>query len=371
MKKEEILNLFYNEIVMEASKGRIDCYFFYNIIFNTKIEDKFIEATSNVEDIIIPTLNIKDKDSFDDLLVIYVNRALKFYDDSNFQKDAIEEGINKEKIIMSLLWSNATWEDYNDPCNYLRKRINFLDSFMFKNLLDKRVLLGRSEILLDSDIICKIDVNKIESETPYSLNISLCKEDSNGLNIYRLPRIYFGIDNDVVYLYAIQQDKNKNLEKNSYQKKINRLMYKVDQGLDIYEETFDNYGVGNLKDVTPSFLVASNIALGLFRKMGYSKIMIPSFLITRWNSKRISNDFRKQRGIDSIELEQIEIQKNLTEKLLRTFLRLSYHHSGIENLNYVLEDSSYLSLYLSSKDKCNNLLLEETYYFENDLKRSR
>lgn len=371
MDRERILDIFYNEIVNEASKGRIDCYFYYNIIFHTKFEDSFIEATSSVDDVIIPTLNITNKNRFDDLLITYVIKALDFYDDNNFHFDAIKEGISREKIIMSLLWSNATWEDFNDPCNYLRKRINFFDSSVFKDLVDKRVLLGTSEMLLGSDISCRVDINKLENETPYSLNIFLSKEDNNSLSVYQLPRIYFGIDNDVVYLYAIQQDKIKNFEKNSYQKKINRLMYKVDHGLDVHDETFDNYDVGNIKDVTPSFLVAANIALGLFRKMGYSKVVIPSFLITRWNSKRISNNFKEHRGIDRNELEQVEIQKNLTEKLIRTFLRLTYHHSGIEVLNYVSEDSSYLSLYLLSKDKCNNLLLEETYSFFDDLNRSR
>ena len=35
------------------------------------------------------------------------------------------KGISKEKIIMTLLWSNATNDDYLNPCNYLRKRINY------------------------------------------------------------------------------------------------------------------------------------------------------------------------------------------------------------------------------------------------------
>lgn len=31
MRRERILDIFYNEIVMEASRGRVDCYFFYII----------------------------------------------------------------------------------------------------------------------------------------------------------------------------------------------------------------------------------------------------------------------------------------------------------------------------------------------------
>ena len=49
-------------------------------------------------------------------------------------------------------------------------------------------------------------------------------------------------------------------------KKIDRLMYKVNEGLDVNDDNFLNYGVGNLKDVTPNALVGANILVGLFRK---------------------------------------------------------------------------------------------------------
>lgn len=316
-------------------------------------------------------MDIKDKLLFDELLITYVDKALKFYDNYNFNKDAMAEGISKEKIIMTLLWSNATWEDYSDPCNFLRKRINFFECEKFNDFLDKSVVLGRSELLFNSNVSCKICKCRIENETPDSLEFVLSKDIDGNLEMYKFPKIYFGIDNDVVYLYAIQNIKNKDVNRSFYYKKINRLMYKVNEGLDINNDNVDNYGVGNLKDVTPSFLIASNIALGLFKKFGYFKVCVPSVLITRWNSKKIANDFKKEHGVMIKELDQDEIQKNLTDKFIRTFLRLSYHHSGIKNLNYVSEDSSSLLLNISSFDKCDNELLAETYSFFDTFVRSR
>ena len=71
------LDIFYNQIVEEAKKGRINCFFYYNIIFNTKVENKEYLADIN-EDLIIPTLDIKNKQEFDELLIKYVHKCLQF-----------------------------------------------------------------------------------------------------------------------------------------------------------------------------------------------------------------------------------------------------------------------------------------------------
>ena len=65
-----ILDIFYNEIVNEAANGRVDAYFIYNTLFSTNIVDKeVIEAGVEYDNLMIPTLMIKDKDEFDKLLV--------------------------------------------------------------------------------------------------------------------------------------------------------------------------------------------------------------------------------------------------------------------------------------------------------------
>lgn len=364
MSKEEILNLFYEEIIPSASRGRIDCYFFYNIVFNTRIEDSYVKGVNYFDDVIVPTLNISDKDKFDDLLVTYVNKAVKFYGDDSFSMDAIDSGISKEKIVLALIWGNATYEDFNDPCNYLRKRINFFEVPSISDDIFSKRVIGNSHILLDSDVVCEVNKNKLGSETPYSIHIYFTKEIDGKIYKFFLPRVYFGISDDIVYLYAVQKDKKDNIENSSYQKKINRILYKVNEGFDSKSDNDFNYGVGNLKDVTPSFLVTLNIVLGMLRQNGYFKINVISILPERWNSKRIANEIYDMAGVVREGLSQVEIQKNLTEKYIRSFLRLSYHHSGILVLDY-LEESSSLLLYLSLDDECNNSLLEETYSLEN------
>lgn len=387
MNREKILDIFYNHIIKEAVNGRVDCFMMYNMLFNTRIYDKNVELFSRNEnpELLIPTLQIKNLQEFDDLLVEYVNRALMFYDDSNYQEEVLNEykgegdkGISKEKVIMTLLWSNATIEDFNDPCTFLRKRISYFD---LDNLDDYKIkqVIGYSEIL-DSNIECVIKKSRIESETPYHLEIRLINPEI-GVCSFVLPNIYFGNYNGKVDVYAIQNRKDAV----NNDKKIMRKMYKVNEGIDLDEDNYANYGVGNLKDITPSFLVAANIMCGLFKSSGINDINVVSILITRFNGKMIANDFFKANGIKKnydydklAELlidrydKSIAIQMNLTDKFLRTFRRLGYHHSSIGITSYPMEVSSNMALKLyNQEDICNNKLLDETFNFDRDKKFSR
>ena len=267
----DYLEIFYNCLIKEAALGSVDCFFKYNMRFDTRIIEDNVEIMGNDDnnDLLVPTLIIKNKDEFNYLLKKYVEMAMAFYDDDCFVEEVRESnywdnelGISKEKLIMTLLWSNATYEDFNDPCTFLRKRISFFDLGSLEKYREE-CLLGYSEVM-DTDINVSIIKNGLESETPYSLKICLL-ETLTGEKIYEFPRIYFGIFEDNGYVYAIQNSKNR-LVVPKWMKKIDRLMYKVNEGLDVNDDNFLNYGVGNLKDVTPNALVGANILVGLFRK---------------------------------------------------------------------------------------------------------
>ena len=65
----EILDLFYNEVLKETATGRVDCGMMYNVLFKTKINDKTIyNLDSNIvknTSLLIPTLIINNKEEFD------------------------------------------------------------------------------------------------------------------------------------------------------------------------------------------------------------------------------------------------------------------------------------------------------------------
>ncbi len=386
-----ILDLFYDFVVKEALTGRVDCFFKYNLIFNTYIAEEHIHLLSQNDNsnLMIPTLMIQDKKMFDRLLSEYVEKALSFYGDDCFVEEIrnlrfSEEdlGVSKEKLILTLLWSNATIEDFNDPCNYLRKRIQFFQMDGLEKYLEPNII-GYSEVL-GANIEVQLLKNRLESETPYSVQIFLRSVEENK-RIYEFPRVYVGLSDGMGYIYAIQNSRTRMMDERNH-KMIERKLYRVHAGLDVNEDTYENYGMGNLKDITPSFLVAANVVMGILHNSGISKVDIPSILISRWNGKVLTLDYQAKRlkslGLDDEaiseqlgqkEIEYLRIQSNLTEKFLRIFRRIGYHHSSIAVTSYPGEIHSSLQLKIyDMEDICSNQLLSETYSFgslENNRKK--
>ena len=329
-KYSKILELFYREIVPEAACGkiRIANNVNYAIIFNTKLlELKKVYRKYNDSELMIPTLIIDNKREFDRLLCEYTIKATSYYDDSNFFNTK-----EREKEIIAHLLANATYDDFNNSVEFLRKRIDFLD-----NAYIDKYELGYSDIL-DCNLGIEIKKDTINNETPEELVIVGYNDDDK----YLFPRVKFGINDNTVYIYAIQ---NIREDKNNLSKKINRKLYKIGEGF-IEDDSEENY-----RDVTASFLVALNMAINYFNSIGYNKFIVPSILIVRWNAKQIMDDKMKE-----------SIQYNITNKLIRTCLRLGVHYNNIEVSALPYEIDSNLHLYIDDmiSMKCNNKLLEET-----------
>lgn len=353
------LDIFYKEIITEAKDGFIKSYFTYNVIFNTylKEENKLIKGEEKSNGVITPLLIINNKALFDKLLEEYVNIALEFYKDSKYineivnESKSIDENIDIRKNILAMLWSNATFEDFERPIEFLQRRINFFNS----ELDCKKVNFGNLE-LFNSNLEIEIIKDEIFNETPYQMHIRLINEE--GLE-FNFPDVKFGISDNTLYIYAIQ---NKEIQKNSFTKKVNRLLYKANEGFNEQEDLPEIYGIGNLKDISVSFLVALNICLSYFKNLGIDKVIASSILLPRWNAKRIAIDkrYKNNEKYEVLINEQERIQSNLTEKFLRTFLRLKIHYEGIEVLAYPFDIDSNLHLDISNMDIANNDLLQQT-----------
>jgi len=360
---KNILDIFYNHIIYEASTGRIDCFSYFNILFFTKIIEDNIHIENKItdENLYIPTLTIKNKKEFNKYLVEYVLMAMEFYNDDNFNEEILnyelynkDTKICKEKVILTLLWSNATIEDFNNPIEFLKRRIDFM-----KNNIEIQENIGYSEIL-QGNILVEIKKDDIRYETPFTFNVTL----TNNNQKYQFPLLKFGIEDNKLYIYAIQRFDN---QENDYSKKIKRKLYKIGDGFNKNEDNYEIYDDGNLNDVTASFVLVSNIAIFFLKKYGINEVIVPSILIERWNAKKIALKLRAQTKENPEEFikQQLEkedkIQKNITDKFIRTFLRLIHHHYSLNITSYPMEYDSYLHFKITAEEiLCNNELLEET-----------
>ena len=361
----DVLDIFYNNIIVEAANGTIDCFLVFSMPFSTiiKEENKTYYCT-NFNELLVPTLIIENKKELDLLLIEYTLLALEFYNDTNFPQEILDyqmfndNKICKEKMIMTLLWSNATIDDFKKPNKYLKNRINFL-----KNNIEEQEL-GYSNNL-DGNINIKIEKDSIYNETPLKASISI----SNDFETYYFPEIKFGISQNKLYIYAVQSNKENN---NNFSKKINRKLYKIGEG---FEEALDNYEyfeTGNLKDVTPSFIVALNIFIFWIQKYNIEEYLVPNLLIERWNSKimvllKKNNFYNYEKDKFDELLNNIEkIQINISEKFIRNFRRLEHHHKSLTITSEPFLVDSFLHFNNTNNIICNNNLLEETAILSNN-----
>lgn len=364
------IRVFYDEIINEASTGRVDCFFMMNLLFSTylKEENKTIEAKKDDDGrYLIPTLFIKNKESFNKLLTEYLTLARTKYDLTKYY-EALEFSDIKNheqvinKLILTTLWANATYDDFSDSEEFLRKQISFLKDNTFSEY-NEPTIIGYSEMLGGYVEIENIS-EPILNETPNSLKISLVEPETN--EKYTFPLVRYGIKDGKCYIYAVQKNKKFDID-NNFKKKVNRKLFKIGENFDTKNDTYENYKEGNLKDVSASFVVASNIALGLLSSKGINDIVVPSILIERWNAKekniivRSGREENKEEYIETNKDEHNEIQRNLTEKLLRTFLRIISHNNTFEVMSYPFDIDSSLHIRTSPELDCNNSLLNETF----------
>lgn len=352
----DIINIFYDEVVKEATHGRVNCGFIYNVAFNSIIEGNHFICDVQDTDLQIPTLYISNKQTFNSLLVQYVDCAKDFYDMGYYDNEH-----DYIKALLTFLITNMTAEEFIEPINYIRKRIAFLQDVPTKNI-EEYSTLGVSSYL--GEIQMKVSKEPIYDETPYSLKFSI--DDSV------LPTVRFGIDADkVVYIYAIQNERDSNLNK-----KVNRLLYKVNENFDTSNESFDNLNdYENLTGISPSAVSSATLALAYFLGQGYTKIKVSSFLPIRYNAKVCANKYKVMKDSDKNHYTAEEtqkllseskestynIQRNISDKLIRTFRRIDNHFNNIIINSYPFDVDSYLHLTMNDRIYCNNPLLDDLF----------
>lgn len=401
---EKIEKIFFQDIIEEAKQGEVlipdengkDCLVF-NIGFHACIEGRLNSGSFGDSK---PVLMIQNRKQLLPLLKQYIDEVDK---QKNYFSKLKEE--DRIKAYLSLVWVNAIYEDFANPTMYLKKRIDFLqdklfdfeiktyasniDFFNFINDKNKKAI----NIVNGSDLVVEVSSQDIRMETPYLFCGHFTKKIDGQLEYYELPSISYGISNGECYIYSIL---DKNTKKDSeYQKSINRVLYGLNKGvlenetkefqqymanrrefseqLDEYSEVISEDIPENISQVSPAAIVALTIFLDILHQYGIDKIKLVSLLPLRYNGKEETFQKKyayqlKQKNLDKTELEkilleykkeQLRIQKNLSEKLIRNFRRLEYHFPNCFISSYPLELDEYLHMRFSEFKLSNNTILND------------
>lgn len=314
-------------ILKEAEQGRIEIIkedsLFYNIHFHTK------KQPLETFDDLFPVLEINGNQFFW-LWEKYVDSALSFYPKLPYKE---EEAIKK---CASVVFSNATYEDFKNPEVYFKRRIDF-----FYNTKEE-LCIGTDNLpmFLDSRIVIAIRKQNMMCETPYAFTPYLQKEEKGKCVSYELPTLYFGVSQNTGYLYAIQNKKkdSKDIEEIAYQKKIKRLLYHINKGVfEAETEEYKDYKVQgteyypeNISDVSPSAILSLASFFLYCKEKGISSFHIIPYLPIRYEAKNKANALKIKGQMLEEEKKQYQVKQdalmdNLIQKWMRSFFRLQYH----------------------------------------------
>ena len=351
-------DLFY-DLIKEAKDGKviIDDQP-WNYSFNTVILDNSKEKIRLENDDNLSTLIIKNENNFFKLLGEYIDLEL-----STNRKSLRIDDNDRIKLLICNLFANATPMDFLNPEMFIKRYIHFLKDNTF-SYLDNSVQVDASSIIEDSKLIIKREKNSTMNETPYKMCFTLKNKDND---TYEFPSIYYGIDTtDKIkcYIYGIQASKHNN-QNNKFNKKVNRLLYKINNGVtdskdyyDYKEGKTDIYPEGNISDVTMSFIFSLNLFISLLQNENIEEVKAVTYLPMRYNSRDLA---AKRKNNEEFNTRNKMIQNNLTNKFIRTFRRLEYQNSNMEITSYPYSIDEFLNVKIKPKAKeIDNELLEET-----------
>ena len=350
------------EIIKEAENGKIIISNDeWNISFNTIIENNntFINEENDI------TLIIKDENKTLELLNEYIELSLNNNKIPKYLNDK-----DKIKYLITYLIVNASTEDLRNINDYIKRRINFIKDKTFEMFTQsKKIPLVMN--FSNSNLIIQKEENSPSMETPNRLKFKLALSDDENV-FYNLPSVYYGIDNDTCYLYALlneKEPKDINPMTKKYISKINRLLFKLNSDV----KDLDDYKIDeeeNIKDVSMSFVLALNIFISILQNKGIKKLKIIPYLPLRYNSR--NQAAKESDNKEELQIRNDNIQYNLTNKLIRTIRRLSYQNKALEIENLPYEIDEFLTANINNRtNSLDNMLLEETNRKINNYKEGK
>lgn len=290
------------------------------------VDGKKIEVIPRINNEYIPIFTINDSDRLEEALQEYL-RAVREVD----IKYTKMNDDHREKYFLLNVWKNATNYDFQNPESFISRYTDFIRDNTFSQY-DELTFLGKYD---NNMLMVQRKQDRSGFETPYIMHFSL----TNGKDIYHLPWVRYGISKNekgekIAYIYALQ---NMEISSNEeYNRQIQSSINKV------------NSGVKNYRNVTPSAIATLSVFIGMLENEGIYSIRVPDFLIGRYKRFRSTNT---EEDID-------KIQRNVTDKFLRNFLRLS---EQLDNLQLQGFDGFLWAKINKTKEASNKGTLEELY----------
>ena len=275
-----------------------------------------------------PVLEINDVNAFKDVLFNYV-KAYTETESRWTRPDMAETWEDMALYAMSVIWTDATNQDFTNPINFLKRYTDFLTQNQWEDLKKEQVAdkiqgIRTWKQIADSDS---------ERETPH--NYYIFTKDEEGKKVF-FPSVCYGIQGDKAYIYALHQIHGKRQTENEDLQKIRNVI--------------KGRGVEPLGIATLISFVAEA------KKRGIKQIIMPDNFVMQYTTKnKIKEDFinwyysHSEEKLKNARAENEEkLDRNhrgsLNNRLMSLFIISKYYSSGLEFLEIPGEVSDNLTV---------------------------
>lgn len=207
-----------------------------------------------------------------------------------------------EYYLESQMFS-ASNSDFDDIGRFFKKRISFLYDRTFEEFsCDSPVEIGQLDDGKSIYVSREYGGEMYYYETPYLMQFWI----GNDENMVKLPRVRYAIETDdngkrIVHIYAAHGHK-KNNGKTEYEKKVDETLWGI------------SFRSNNNIDVYRPALFVLSLFMGMLRAEGIVDVMVPDMIYPRWIGHEAAGKLTPKKNV--------EIQHNLTNRFLTTFLNL-------------------------------------------------
>lgn len=287
------------------------------------------------------TINIPDFNLFLDKLEKYLAVASQFYegDQEYLMLEDSNDGYVQKQILDLLI--NCSPVDCENIYKYIDTRTKMLKA----NVEIGKKELGTYNGLKIVSNITKNNRIRASFEGPYCYTTTLIDQDNNK---FTLPSIVFGVADNTLHVFAVQNFGENEKKENPLVKKMDRYFRKVNKGVDLQSE---------LAQVTPNALVALTIFFEYAQSKNKTNVEVPSYMPIRYHGNKVAG-MRKLEGAEKAKWlnEHNRNQYNITNKMVNTLFRYCYH---FDNSKCEFDENS-LKTFLkidSNNASCNDNIL--------------
>lgn len=364
LSKSEIMKVFWSKVAGQeiVQTGNME----YIRPLNYRTDDRTVIVSEQ-----LPVLNLtKDKlPIFEDALTEYVKT---FFASERYWANPVKScnnQMNKLVHAISTLWLNATFDDYENPVSFIRRYTNFLKDHTFDEFFEKTTI-SRLQTLQNCSLVIEQKEQEEFQETPTAMVFTVIKDGIRKT----LPRIAYGVSNGVAYIYGIQGYK---WDDEGVIKKVNRSRFGVNQ-MDNIPEDYKNVFLKQ----EPYAYISLFAFMSMLRQKGINKIVMPSYLPQRYESKEIGisnkeaeieeklesleNSKGRRQALKEIDLARNEhqrVQYNITNKFLFYMTRMECDVPGIKIIQTPDENNGSLVIDISKMKVAEkpNIIFYEIY----------